>query len=72
MFFYLNNNFGISSSTSDNFTVEVLIYNGTGIMESIVNGIKDCLNDSNNQNMSLHKFDYKTNKYYKFYNFIGL
>jgi glutamine amidotransferase-like uncharacterized protein len=60
MFFYLNNNFGLSNSSSDNSTVEVLIYNGSGVMESSVDGIEDCLNDSNNQNISSHKFDYKT------------
>ena len=29
-------------------------------MESSVDGIEDCLDDSNNQNISSHKFDYKT------------
>ncbi len=36
MFFYLNNNFSLSSSARDNSTVEVLIYNGTGVMQSSV------------------------------------
>jgi glutamine amidotransferase-like uncharacterized protein len=59
--FYLNNNFILSSSTSsDNSTVEVLIYNGTGVMQTSVDGIVDCLNKSNYQNLSSHKFDYKT------------
>jgi glutamine amidotransferase-like uncharacterized protein len=62
MILYLNNDFVLSNSTnSDNLTIEVLIYNGTGVMESSVDGIEDCLNESNNQNMSSHKFDYATN-----------
>ena len=61
MFFYLDNNFFQSSNAkNNNSTVEVLIYNGTGVMESSVDGIVDCLNDSNNQNMSSHKFEYAT------------
>ena len=40
--------------------MDVLIYNGTGAMESSVDGIEDYLNNSNNQNMSSHKFDYTT------------
>ena len=43
MFFYLTDNFVISSKVnSGNSNVEVLIYNGTGAMESSVDGI-DCL-----------------------------
>jgi glutamine amidotransferase-like uncharacterized protein len=59
--FYFNDNFILSSSTNnDNSTIEVLIYNGTGSMESSVDGIEACLNESNNNNMSTHKFNYST------------
>ena len=61
MFFYLTDNFVISSKVnSGNSNVEVLIYNGTGAMESSVDGIGECLNESNNNNMSSHKFEYAT------------
>ena len=59
--FYFNDNFILSSSTNNNnSTIEVLIYNGTGAMESSVEGIEDSLNDSNNKNISNHKFNYTT------------
>jgi glutamine amidotransferase-like uncharacterized protein len=60
IFFYSTDNFVISSKANNNSNVEVLIYNGTGAMESSVDGIADCLNDSNNKNMSSHKFVYAT------------
>ncbi len=49
-----------SSDKNDNSTVKVMIYDGDGVMDSSVEGIEDCLNDSNNQNISQHKFEYST------------
>jgi len=55
---------GNNNSTSVNNTTsitKVLIYNGDGVMDSSVDGIEDCLNDSNNQNISRNnKFQYST------------
>ena len=53
-----------SNNGNKNTTVsvtKVLIYNGDGVMDSSVDGIEDCLNDSNNQNISpSNKFQYST------------
>ena len=49
-----------SSDKNDNSTVKVMIYDGDGVMDSSVEGIEDCLNDRNNQNISQHKFVYST------------
>ena len=49
-----------SSDKNDNSAVKVMIYDGNGVMDSSVAGIEDCLNDSNNQNISQHKFEYST------------
>ena len=43
-----------SSDKNDNSAVNVMIYDGNGVMDSSVAGIEDCLNDSNNQNISQH------------------
>ena len=50
------------SGSKNTVTVtKVLIFNGSGVMESSVDGIEDCLNDSNNQNISANnKFQYST------------
>ncbi len=54
-----------SSSDSENknttSVTKVLIYDGDGVMDSSVDGIEDCLNDSNNQNISPNnKFQFST------------
>ncbi|HEX7468383.1 MAG TPA: BPL-N domain-containing protein [Methanobacterium sp.] len=50
-----------SNSKNTNTVTKVLIFNGSGVMESSVDGIVDCLNDSNNQNISKNnKFQYST------------
>jgi glutamine amidotransferase-like uncharacterized protein len=44
-----------------NKTVNVLIFNGSGVLESSVDGIEDCLNDSNNMNLTPNThFEYTT------------
>ena len=49
------------SNNTTNTVTKVLIFNGDGVMESSVDGIVDCLNDSNNQNISKNnKFQYST------------
>jgi glutamine amidotransferase-like uncharacterized protein len=48
-------------NNTTNTITKVLIYNGNGVMDSSVDGIEDCLNDSNNQNISANnKFQYST------------
>jgi glutamine amidotransferase-like uncharacterized protein len=49
------------TNNTTNTVTKVLIYNGNGVMDSSVDGIEDCLNDSNNQNISANnKFQYST------------
>ncbi len=44
-----------------NKTVNVLIFNGSGVLESSVDGIVNCLNDSNNMNLTPNThFEYTT------------
>lgn len=57
--FYINqtsNNFNNANNSS---VIKVLIFDGDGAMESSVQGIEECLNESNNQNIS-NRFEYST------------
>jgi len=49
-----SNNFANNSSV-----IKVLIFDGDGAMESSIQGIEECLNESNNHNLS-NQFEYST------------
>ena len=62
----LNSNIANSLSSNNNLntslvTTDVLIYDGDGVMESSVEDIEECLNTSNNENLTPNnKFEYST------------
>ena len=68
--FFINSNIShfMTSDNSNNTnnstnisTTKVLIFDGEGVMESSVDGIEDCLEDSNNRNLTGNKkFTYNT------------
>ncbi len=61
IFFTYNVNHIASSSSENNSVVKVLIFNGNGVMSTSVDGIEDCLNDSNAMNMNGNiRFEYNT------------
>lgn len=51
----------VSNTTKNNVSVKVLIYSGDGAMEESVEGIKDCLDESNARKFTPGiSFDYRT------------
>jgi glutamine amidotransferase-like uncharacterized protein len=57
----MNNVNNDSNSTNNTSVTKVLIFDGNGVMMSSVDGIEDCLNDSNNYNIHPNnKFVYST------------
>jgi hypothetical protein len=47
------------TNQNNSSTIKVLIFDGDGVMGSSVDGIEDCLNESNNQNLTgNNKFEY--------------
>ncbi len=59
LFNYSHSTSPLSSSVNKTTTVNVLIYDGTGTMETSVTGIENCLNEMNNLSTKKH-FSYST------------
>jgi len=59
--FMASDNTNNITNTTNISTIKVLIFDGNGVMDSSVDGIEDCLNDSNNRNLTgNNKFAYNT------------
>lgn len=61
MFFTYNTDHIAASSSVNSSPVKVLIFDGDGVMSTSVDGIEDCLNESNAMNMNGNiRFEYST------------